>query len=321
MKQRTKEILLAIFLGAIVPALVFRIVQECLLTNDKKEELLQPQQEVTQALTQQVIPVLLKDDSIVMMDLEAYITAVVLAEMPVEFETEALKAQAVVARTYALKRYVTGNKHPQRAVCTESDCCQAFCEDIQSAKSEDSILKVQNAVRETDNQVLVFENQLIEATYFSCSGGRTEDAVAVWGEEIPYLRSVESPGEEKSAHFVETVSFTSEEFCAKLDRVLSGVPSQWIGDITYTPGGGVETVYIDGKAYSGVQLRSLLGLPSTAFLITGAGDAVTVTTKGFGHRVGMSQYGADAMAAQGSTYEEILAHYYPGTTLQVWPYN
>lgn len=304
-----------------MPVIIFRITQECVLVHRDQDEWSPPQQEETQAAANHAIPVLLQDESVVMMDIDNYITAVVLAEMPADFDMEALKAQAVVARTYALKRYITGSKHPQRAVCTDSGCCQAFCANAQTANSEASVTKVQNAVQATRDLVLTYEDNLIEATYFSCSGGRTEDAVAVWGEEIPYLHSVESPGEEKSAHYVDTISFTSEMFCSKLGKELSGDPSQWIGKITYTAGGGVETVYIGGEPYGGVQLRSLLGLRSTAFLITGAGDTVTITTKGYGHRVGMSQYGAEAMAVQGSTYEEILAHYYPGTALQIWPYN
>ena len=169
--------------------------------------------------------------------------------------------------------------------------------------------------------MLTYQGKLIEATYFSCSGGRTEDALAVWGEDVPYLQSVESPGEEGAAHYVDTVSFTASEFCEKIGKELPGIPAEWIGTIRYTAGGGVETIYIGDEPYSGTQLRSMLNLRSTAFLITAAGDTVTITTKGYGHRVGMSQYGADAMAVQGCSYEEILAHYYPGTKLQQWPDN
>lgn len=321
MKRRAKEILLAIFLGAIVPAIFFRVMQYKLLLERPEEESQPPQQEPTQLSFERKIPVLSQDDTIKMMDIDSYVTAVVLAEMPSEFEMEALKAQAVVARTYALKRVSAGNKHPQQAVCTDPACCQAFCVNAELTKSAEQIDKVGRAVRSTHGQVLMYENNLIEATYFSCSGGRTEDAVAVWGEDIPYLRSVESPGEENAAYHVDTVCFTSKEFCEKIGRSLAGVPAQWIGDITYTAGGGVETVYIGGESYNGVQVRSLLGLRSTAFCITAAGDTITVTTKGYGHRVGMSQYGAEAMAVGGSSYEEILAHYYPGTVLQMWPYN
>ena len=145
--------------------------------------------------------------------------------------------------------------------------------------------------------------------------------MAVWGAEIPYLKSVPSPGEEQAAHYVDTVTFSVEEFCKRLGKTLGGAPSEWINNITYTEGGGVDTLTICGETYSGTQLRQLLDLRSTAFIITAFGNMITITTKGYGHRVGMSQYGADAMAVSGSTYEQILAHYYPGTILAQWQNN
>ena len=178
--------------------------------------------------------------------------------------------------------------------------------------------QTKQAVRETENQVLVYEGSLIDATYFSSSGGRTEAAVAVWGSDVPYLQAVDSPGEEIASDYVKTVQFSSEEFTMKLGENLSGQPETWFGLITYTDGGGVDTIEIGGKVYTGKDLRSRLGLRSTAFLISAVGDTVTVTTRGFGHRVGMSQYGAEAMAQNGSTCSQILSHYYPGTTLENW---
>ena len=262
------------------------------------------------------IPVMLGDGTVQQMDLDAYLTCVVLAEMPAEFEKEALKAQAVVARTYALKRFESGGKHEQNAVCTDYSCCQAYCtveEFLARGESEQMLNKVTDAVIQTHGQVLTFNGALIEATYFSCSGGRTEDALAVWGSDIPYLQAVNSPGEEAAAHYMDTVTFSVDELESLLGEELSG---NWMGDIAYTQGGGVDTIQIGTRTYKGTQIRSLLGLRSTAFVITAVGDTVTITTKGFGHRVGMSQYGADAMALQGSDYSQILAHYYQGTTLE-----
>ena len=139
--------------------------------------------------------------------------------------------------------------------------------------------------------------------------------MAVWGEEIPYLQAVDSPGEEEAAHYTDSAIFQKEEFANLLQISPKGQPATWFGEITYTAGGGVDTICIGGTCYNGTTVRKLLGLRSTAFIMTALGDTVTVTTKGYGHRVGMSQYGADAMAISGSTYEEILAHYYPGTQL------
>jgi stage II sporulation protein D len=171
---------------------------------------------------------------------------------------------------------------------------------------------------ETAGQVLRYDGALIEATYFSCSGGMTEDAAAVWGSDLPYLQSTPSPGEEKAEHFTDTVTFTAEEFARRLDIAPEGLPATWFSEPVYTDGGGILTMEIGGVTFKGTTLRQLLGLNSTAFILSAVGDTITVTTKGFGHRVGMSQYGADAMAVQGSTYEQILLHYYRGTTLEAY---
>ena len=265
-----------------------------------------------------IISVALDDGTIVQMELEEYLIAVVLMEMPAEFEIEALKAQAVVARTYTMKRHLSGEKHFAAAVCTDSSCCQGFClPDTylnQGGNSED-LEKIKSAIYATKDQVLTYNGKLIDATYFSCSGGMTESALAVWGSEIPYLQAVSSPGEERANHYTDTVSFSTNEFEAILGLELSDRPEQWIESISYTAGGGIDTIQICGMKYKGTEIRKLLGLRSTAFVITALGNRVTITTKGFGHRVGMSQYGADAMAVSGSSYKEILSHYYQGTVL------
>lgn len=248
------------------------------------------------------------------MPLEEYILCVTLAEMPADFELEALKAQAVVARTYTIRR-MEEPKHETGAVCTNSACCQAYISVdsyLESGGNQVSVEKVRSAVEATAGQVLTYQGAYIEATYFSCSGGKTEDAQAVWGSDVPYLQSVESPGEEMATHYTDTVSFSKNEFLNKLQLEAETVR---IGRITYTEGGGVLSVEICGKRFQGTEVRSMLGLRSTAFVITAAGEKVTITTKGFGHRVGMSQYGAEAMAAQGTSYDEILLHYYQGTEL------
>ena len=143
-------------------------------------------------------------------------------------------------------------------------------------------------------------------------------SLVLWGSDVPYLQSVESPGEEFAAHYVDTVIFTLEEFQQRLGVEFTDSPENWVGEISYTEGGGVDTIHLCDRTYKGTQLRKLLGLRSTDFKITAVGDTVTVTTKGYGHRVGMSQYGAQAMAQAGENYSDILAHYYPGTVLQSW---
>lgn len=261
---------------------------------------------------------LLQDGQVSIFPLETYIVSVVLGEMPTEFEMEALKAQAVVARTYTCRSFEK-SKHSNADVCTDSSCCQAFlsCDDyISAGGTQDELDKVNQAVESTKGEVLTYDGELIEATYFSCSGGRTEDAAAVWGTAVPYLQSVLSPGEEKATHFMDTVKFTANEFCSLLGDEISGYPGTWVKNIQYTEGGGVASLTIGDITYSGTQLRKKLGLRSTAFVITAAGNTISVTTRGFGHRVGMSQYGAEAMAVQGSDYRQILFHYYLGTQIE-----
>lgn len=262
------------------------------------------------------IPVLFEDEEPRMIPLEEYLVGVVLGEMPASFHEQALKAQAVVARTYTMKRNTQSPKHSAGAVCTDSSCCQAYA--APEIFSPQQLEKIQRAVFDTKGMVLTYEENLIDATYFSCSGGRTEAAVAVWGADVPYLQAVDSPGEEHAQVFTDTVRYSTNEFAQLLDVSLEDSQENWFSDITYTDGGGVATMNICGTQFTGTQLRKKLNLRSTAFYITALGDTVTITTRGYGHRVGMSQYGAEAMAQEGCDFQQILAHYYPGTTLENW---
>lgn len=249
-------------------------------------------------------------------DLETYLTGVLLGEMPLEFPLEARKAQAVVCRTYTLRRLGSG-KHGEADICTDSSCCQAW-RDPESYEAEQRRY-AQEAVDATDGQVLTYGGQLIDATFFSCSGGRTEAAVAVWGTDIPYLQSVDSP-DENAPYDEDRISFTEQEFRALLEPYapnisLEGEPAQWFSQPTYTEGGSVDTIAIGGVTFTGKELRGLLGLRSAAFTVETGEGTVTVITRGYGHRVGMSQYGARSMALRGAGYRDILSHYYTDTTL------
>lgn len=317
MRQLCKDLFTASFLGLVLPGILLNTAD---LMVDAKEEPPLIQETVPQTVPETVsLPMYLRnsDGSVVEMDMDTYITGVVLAEMPASFEPEALKAQAVAARTYTRKAYESGGKHDDGSVCTKSSCCQAYISEesyLTQGGTQEGIHKIRNAVLATSGYVLTYEGTLIEATYFSCSGGSTEDAAAVWGTDFPYLQAVSSPGEEDAAYFEDVVTFTPRQFQNALGVILSGTPASWFGATTYTEGGGVASMVIGGETYSGTQLRSLLGLRSTAFTVT-AGERITITTRGYGHRVGMSQYGADAMAVAGCSFREILAHYYPGTVL------
>lgn len=328
MKENGKIWLMAIIMGVALPGLFFSVAEKVVKRPALPADVQQTESKISSNvsapfLTDVFIPVM-DQNQLSNMELNTYLAGVLLGEMPTEFDVEALKAQAVVARTYTLKRNTTGLKHPGGAVCTDSTCCQAYCsvdDFLNSGGLQEELDKVKEAILSTGQQVLTYEGALIEATYFSCSGGRTEDARAVWGTEIPYLQAVDSPGEENAEHYTDSVTFSATEFANRLGFETKTTPAQWLGRITYTAGGGVETIMINGKLYSGTQLRQKLQLRSTAFSIQIIGNTVQIVTRGYGHRVGMSQYGAEAMAVQGSTYQQILKHYYPGTELVAYLEN
>lgn len=316
MNNSWRELLLAFVLAWVVPWVTMAAAEVAFA----KEETPVPEQTLpaqTQPVqTQQAEPAVQvwKDGALQTLPMDEYLTGVLLSEMPGSFHTEAKKAQAVVARTYTLRRMGGSAKHPG-AVCTDSHCCQGYLDPGSFADGQ-TVALARQAVEATRNQILTYDGELIDATYFSCSGGMTEDAVAVWGSDVPYLQSVESPGEEIAAHFTDTKHFTKKQLESALGIQLSA--ADWLGKVTYTDGGGVASMIIGGRAFKGTELRSLLGLRSTAFDASVTDGGITFTTKGYGHRVGMSQYGAQAMALAGSSYDQILAHYYQGTTLTRW---
>ena len=317
MYRKWIDVVTAVLLSIILPGIAMNFLkpQENGKINGQAETTTE-EENVTKPAAME-ISVLQENGVVINMSMDTYLTNVILCEMPVDFNDEALKAQAVVARTYALRRKTLIPKHSNAAVCTDSACCQGYLSTeafLHNGGTPEMVEKVQKAVVATDHQVLTYENVLIDATYFSCSGGMTEDAVAVWGADVPYLRATESPGEESAVHYADTITFDLGEFKEKL-QISSSNANAAIDEVTYTNGGGVDTIRVFGHCFKGTELRQLLGLRSTAFTITLIGNTVAITTKGFGHRVGMSQYGAEAMAVSGKDYTQILAHYYNGTEL------
>ena len=261
---------------------------------------------------------LLENETILELTLHDYLIDVVLQEMPASFSLEALKAQAVAARTYTMRRIYFGSAHGDADVCGDSTCCQCYLDEAEGrtvygdgyAEARD---KVRQAVEETDGMVLVYGEELIEAAYFSSTGGSTEAAAAVWGGDVPYLQPVSSPEEIRLTE--QTV--TPEQFRAALPEAnLSGEPASWFGGVTYTEGGAVESMTIGGEVYTGAALRSRFALKSTRFTTAVTADGIVFVVTGAGHGVGMSQYGADAMAEAGSSFRQILEHYYTGAEVR-----
>lgn len=305
MKRLWKEILATCFLVFIMPWLTFSFMTRPKTQQNINTTVFAEEENITVNVW--------TGDGVETMLLSDYLTGVLLQEIPASFHMEAKMAQAVVARTYTLRSVQTKNKHPMNGICTDSTCCQAYCSPemyIAKGGSQSAVQEARKAVEQTNGVVLTYAGELIDATYFSCSGGQTEDAVAVWGNDIPYLQSVDSPGEENAGHYEDAIVFTKEQFQSSLGRKLSGDPATWFGTTLYTRGGGVAYMDIGGKTYEGVTLRSIFGLRSTSFSVEIKDGDIVITSKGYGHRVGMSQYGADAMAESGKGWREILLHYY-----------
>ena len=311
MKYFWKEICIVVFLALIFPNLVMNVGRGLLKRPDLSQPTFSAVTEPETVNNSISVSVLMSDGSVVSMELENYLVGVVFAEMPVDFEPEALKAQAVVARTYTLRNWQKGSKHINADVCVRADCCQGYRNPDSGWEYE----KIRSAVDSTAGQVMVYGGVLIEATYFSSSGGRTEDAVAVWGNDVPYLQSTFSPGEENATHYSDSLSLDRDTVERALDVSLTGDTEDWFTILSLTDGGGVDELEVCGKRFSGVEIRRLLDLRSTNFTVTATENGIIFHTKGYGHRVGMSQYGADAMAREGRSYSQILTHYYHGTTL------
>ncbi len=268
----------------------------------------------------------LEDGTITTLSLGDYLFGVVAAEMPASFELEALKAQAVAARTYTLsKEGIISEIHPDATLCTSVSCCQAYItpEEAMESWGEDGTLysqKIAQAIEETDGLVLYYEGELIEALYHSSSSGQTVDAVEVWGNDVPYLVGVDSPEGEDVPNWESSVTITAQEFQDLIQAQypnadFSGDIGSWCQITSTNSAGGVDTITVGGVLIQGTTLRTLLGLRSTYFSITITEDTLTFWVTGYGHGVGMSQYGAHQMALEGAPYEEILMWYYTGVTL------
>ncbi|PLS17750.1 stage II sporulation protein D [Bacillus sp. M6-12] len=250
--------------------------------------------------------------------LETYVAGVVSAEMPADFEIEALKAQALTARTYIVNQltHKDGVALPEGADVTDTEMHQVFNSEKELKKVWGSdyswkIKKIHQAVAETAGQIITYDGTPITATFFSTSNGYTENSEAYWEHAYPYLTSVSSPWDKNSPKFYDKKVISIREFEAKLGVKLSN--SETVGTITErTPGKRVGTVKINGKKWSGKEIREALGLKSADFDWERKGDQIVISTKGFGHGVGMSQYGANGMAKEGRTYQEIVKHYYKG---------
>lgn len=259
--------------------------------------------------------------------IDDYLCNVVSAEMPADYEIEALKAQAIVARTYTVYK-IQNKKHDNADICDDSTCCQAWVskEDRfarwEESKRENNWNKIQQCVNDTKGKIITYNNQPINAFFHANSGGTTELPVNVWGgSELPYLQVVQTAGEEGYIQYGSEVVLKQEELINKIKEKYEDIQIDFnnnedIKILEYTDSGRVKTIRFGNHELSGVETRTLLGLKSTNFEIIRENDQIKFSVKGYGHGVGMSQTGADTMAKQGSNCEEIIKHFYVGVEIK-----
>ena len=259
------------------------------------------------------------------MAMDTYLRGVLRAEMPASFEPEALKAQAIAARTYTLYKMRGGSieNHPGADACDDINCCKAYKTAEQAAADWGSMAlyyeeKLARAVAETDALAVLYGGEPILAVFCSSTNGHTQNAGAVWQSDLPYLQSVDSPeNEELVPNYYSSETFSAERFralflAAHPGAALSGAPSGWIRDVERSDAGFVTTLSVGGVTVRGNELRTILSLRSPSFTVDANEDSLTFHVTGYGHGVGMSQYGANALAQQGMSAGEILRHYFTG---------
>lgn len=237
------------------------------------------------------------------MKLEDYTARCMAGEMPESFHEEALKAQAVAIRSYTLSKK-TAEEHKGAEVCTDFNHCMAF---MQEGEVKDAFV---NAANETANQVLIFDGKIANTVFHAMSPGKTENAHDVWGGFVPYLVSAECEGDTENEKYKTVVDVTWQEVFSRL-----GISEKSIGEIKKSEAGGVKTIVIGGEIFEGSKIRSIFNLRSAAFDVKSTDEGLEFSVYGYGHGVGMSQYGADFLAKSGMTYKDILSHFYKGTEL------
>ncbi len=272
------------------------------------------------------------DGTVLEMNMDEYLQGVLRAEMPASFEQEALKAQAVAARTETFYKIENGpsGKHPEADICNDINCCQAF-KTVEAAHEawgqdvEKYDAKIATAVRETDGMTILYGDKPILAAFFSAASGQTNQSGDVWLQNLPYLQSVESPeGEGEVPNYYSLKTFTEEEFKQILlaqypEAKLEGIAEKWFGEVKKNDSDMVISMKIGGVDMKGTKLRAMFSLRSAAFTVSAEKGNIVFHVTGYGHGVGMSQYGANVMAKEGKKYQEILQWYYTG--VNIGPYT
>ena len=258
-----------------------------------------------------------RDAGIVTVPLEDYVVGVLAGEMPIEFEMEALKAQAVAARSYVLKKMSYNKEKEYDVVDTVMNQVYLDNDYLKKTWGKDYVKKInklKTAVIETNYQYVDYNGNIADTMFFSTSVGETENSEEVFSNKVPYLKSVSSTWDEISPVYKLNYQFKLSEFLSKLDLPYSNFVKLEVIDSTST--GRVKKIKINEKTFDGSVVVTKLKLKSNHFTIKQDGDTINITTKGYGHGVGMSQYGAEGMALEGYSYKDILSHYYVGTSIK-----
>ncbi len=260
--------------------------------------------------------------------LKDYLWGVLAGEMPASYPQEALKAQVVASYSYLLHRKESIQNHPESDfghsgdVCDDPAHCKAYLSPADAAEkwgsdwlnSSEPILT--SAVEAVLGTAVLYDNAPANTVFHAISGGKTESAKDIWGAEIPYLQSLDSSWDQQAKDFYSKVTLSLEEFSEILNQ-----EDCTVGEITHTNGGSVKTIRLGGKTYTGQEIRTLFGLRSTRFTVEFKNEQVVFKVSGYGHQVGMSQHGARVLADEGYTYQDILAYYYPHTTLEKYYFD
>lgn len=255
------------------------------------------------------------------LDLDSYLYGVVASEMPASFELEALKVQAVVARTYTIYQVKNGKKHENADICDNAQCCQAWIsKENRMARWEENLReeywkKIVQAVNETKGKIILYNNEPINAMFHSNSGGKTELAINVWGGNFPYFQTVETVGEDVYTSYHSEVIFSKQEFMQIMaekykDFYIDFEKENCIKILQYTESGRIGKIKIGNKEFNGIDIRKILGLKSAKFTFEITGDCIKFLVIGYGHGVGMSQCGSDVLAKSGKKFDEIIKFYY-----------
>lgn len=283
--------------------------------EETNEEVIETPEQVEET----IVPVMrTKSETVEQVPLEQYVMRVVASEMPAEFELEALKAQALAARTFVIDQLMNGSKDEENVVLDSVDHQVYYNEnELRELFGTDyswKMGKIEEAVLETKSEILTYNDHPITPAFFSTSNGYTENSEDYWESELPYLRSVTSKWDEASPKFLSQHTFTIREAENLLDTSLAATTTQSI-EMSRTESNRVKTVMLGDKQFTGREVREKLNLPSNDFSIERRNDHFIFTTKGYGHGVGMSQYGANGMAAEGKSYEEIVSYYYKDVSI------